>query len=276
MESKTVEKYSLLLATSEIGLGSALHGFHVPFGGHFLSVNQSVVLTLLTKESKRRISASYNCAAVSLLSAAFKLLSPIGKKLNPMIAIGIQGVLFSFAIFLLGANLLGVFLGTSLLCLWSFIQSFAFAYLFFSQSLIESLGYFNETFTRWLGVPPTSLGWLIFAFLLLKTVLACSINAYVWERPIAFETYQQTVSKWRLHSKRPEMKHGIFLGSLTDLASPWFLFSFSFTFAYVLFVQKWDLGSVLIYLIRPIFFAWISFYLIRLTLKHRMFSFLPR
>ena len=45
--SKTIEKISAaaaLLSLTEIGLGSLLHSFKIPFAGHFLSLNQGFIL----------------------------------------------------------------------------------------------------------------------------------------------------------------------------------------------------------------------------------------
>src|SRR5688572_7807052 len=100
MPNKVVEKYTLLLSSSEVGLGSLLHGLHLPLAGHFLSINQSVLLTLASQESQQRKLAFCDCSLVSVLSAALKLLSPMGKKITPMIAIALQGVFYSLSLLL--------------------------------------------------------------------------------------------------------------------------------------------------------------------------------
>ena len=65
-----------ILSLTEIGLGSILHSFKIPFSGHFLSLNQALILgktSLATKEDK---SSKFSSAQISLTSSLLKSLSP--------------------------------------------------------------------------------------------------------------------------------------------------------------------------------------------------------
>lgn len=268
--NKIIEKYVLLLSSSEVGLGSFLHGFHIPLGGHFLSINQSLILTLLARESKDRLPASTNAFYVSHWSAAIKLLSPMGKKITPMLAIGIQGTLYALSLFLLGVNWAGLVCGSSLVALWGMVQSITFAVLFFGKPLLDSVFHFNETITQELGLPSSSLLWVCVVFVAVKAFIAVVLNLFVWRNARLFEElYFPRLQGFaqRFFRRRDAPSRNILFLSFLDLFSPWFLFSLSLTAAFLVFVQEMDWASVLTYLVRPWVLAWLSFLFVRLLLE---------
>src|SRR5262245_25316383 len=109
--------YAALLSASEIGLGSILHTFQVPFSGHFLSLNQIFILSRASTEVGRNGSLLIP-GSISFIAAALKSLSPSGKKLTPMLAIGMQGILFNTGIVLIGHNIAGRIFGACIASLW--------------------------------------------------------------------------------------------------------------------------------------------------------------
>lgn len=248
MQNKVQEKYSLLLSSSEIGLGSLLHGLQIPLGGHLLSLNQAALLTMTGKESAGRLAASRNIFFVSLFGSALKILSPMGKKITPMLAILIQGLLFSGAVLFFGCNLLGIVVGTALLSLWGVLQSILFAVLFFGQTLIDSIQHF--------GLEHGSLLRAIIGLVFVKMIFAVLLSSYIWKEKKTFEVKYRT---WILkHSSNVLKKHSLF-----KWVAPWFLLSLGLTVSYLVFVQKTEISSVLWYLVRPFSFALLSFYLAR-------------
>ncbi len=91
-----VTEYTVLLGCTEIGFGSIVHGLRIPMGGHALSVNQGIVLTLAAKKCSSGAEAAKYTNTISIYSSILKSLSPAGKKLTPMLALSCQGILFSF------------------------------------------------------------------------------------------------------------------------------------------------------------------------------------
>src|SRR3989344_4245633 len=133
-----------ILSAVEVGLGSVLHAFHIPLAGQLLSLNQ---IFLLTRSSHAIFPNSASRTApftISCVAALLKALSPAGKKLTPMIAIAMQGGLFSSGLLLLGANPLGFLFGATLSGLWAFLQPALILLLIFGSTLVDSAKYFLE------------------------------------------------------------------------------------------------------------------------------------
>src|SRR6185295_7221686 len=91
---KTTVSYATLLSLTEVGLGSVLHAMHIPFTGQLLSLNQIAVLSHATKMHPEKSAP----LTISVVAALLKSLSPIGKRLTPMLALTMQGLLFTFGI----------------------------------------------------------------------------------------------------------------------------------------------------------------------------------
>src|ERR1700733_6107373 len=89
--------YAMQLSLMEVGLGSLLHVFHIPFSGFFLSLNQCFVLNraLLFSIASGSTAGRFIPMTVSNTAAIIKTLSPYGKKFTPMLAISMQGLLFN-------------------------------------------------------------------------------------------------------------------------------------------------------------------------------------
>jgi hypothetical protein len=79
VNAEEIGKKAALLSIVEIGLGSFLHAFSIPFAGHFLSLNQGFILTRAAIETNDRRSPGI----ISAVAALLKSLSPAGKKLTP-------------------------------------------------------------------------------------------------------------------------------------------------------------------------------------------------
>ena len=69
---KSIEKISgaaAILSLTEIGLGSLLHSFKIPFSGHFLSLNQALILGKSQLSIKGQKHARFSPAQISLISS---------------------------------------------------------------------------------------------------------------------------------------------------------------------------------------------------------------
>ena len=82
-DSRITGVYAGVLSLVEIGLGGLLHGMKIPFAGTFLSLNQSLFLTRVTKLNQGGDGSGTLGFRISNVTALLKSLSPAGKKLLP-------------------------------------------------------------------------------------------------------------------------------------------------------------------------------------------------
>jgi len=121
-QSDQVGTWAGTLAIAEVGIGSMLHGLHVPLTGTFLSLNQGLFLSRITKLNQHQSYIRTLGFEVSSVTALLKSFSPVGKRLTPMLAIASQGFLFTLGVMIFGANILGVVIGSVFLAIWGIIQ----------------------------------------------------------------------------------------------------------------------------------------------------------
>ncbi len=133
-----VALYTATLSMTEVGLGSLFHAFHVPMGGHLLSLNQGALLCWVARGADTRREGVQRTQAVSVLTALAKSFSPAGQRLFPMLAIATQGSRYSVGLLLLGLNPAGAELGMVLLSIWPFVQPLLVAYLLFGSSSLDA------------------------------------------------------------------------------------------------------------------------------------------
>lgn len=138
---------ALQLSLMEIGLGSFLHAFHIPFSGFLLSLNQCFVLNraLLLPSSSTSL---FLPIAISNTAAIIKTLSPYGKKFTPMLAISMQGLLFNLGILFFGRNLLGRCMGSLLLSLWPMIQPVLIYGLIYGSIFLNMSAYYSQIMAK--------------------------------------------------------------------------------------------------------------------------------
>ena len=127
----------------EATVGSALHGARVPMRGLFLSTVQSLVMMYA---GDRMIDRS-RVVWVPFISGALKALSPSGSRLRPMLAITVQGLLFSLAVTVFGWNVVGIFSGGWLVGAWAALQGIALQYLFIGGDLFPAV----DTVIHWVA-----------------------------------------------------------------------------------------------------------------------------
>jgi hypothetical protein len=268
--SDRIGKYAATQSFAEIGLGSVFHSLHVPLGGHFLSLNQGLILILACKgpEMTRRRAVSVS-VGISSIAALMKALSPAGKRLMPMIAIGSQGLLFSAGPAILGLNLLGCILGMTLLSFWGFIQPLLMAYLLFGQTFFQAVQKLWYGMATAVGIPIEAGVWILVTGVGVKVLLAIAVAITTWKASERFEEkyLRQIETAWNKtarsslsgHSRLDEKQVGPLLGSLRDLFNPWFLISFTLCVAFVLLTAEpaWE------YVLRTIGCSWLFFYCVR-------------
>lgn len=259
----TVGKYAALLTASEVGLGSLLHGWRVPMSGSFLSLNQGFLLCKATRACGEPGAA----LRVSMVGAVLKSLSPAGKRLTPMLAISVQGLLFSGGTVLFGAGALGTCVGMVLLSLWSFLQPALLYLLIFGEDILFVGAYFLRELQKVAPVTERHLLLVLAAFVLLKALLAAAIALLAVGRSARrYEAYLEgALARFRLPERQearlvPWSRRLALVGR--DLLRPWFLCSLGLMAVFFL-VNRPEGVQLTWVLLRPLSAAIIVFYLLR-------------
>jgi hypothetical protein len=180
------------LAVTELGLGSLLHALHVPLTGTLLSLNQGLFLSRVTRVASLQTHHNQRTKTlpleISSITAILKSLSPVGKRLTPMLAIAAQGFLFTSGTVLLGPNLLGVLVGSLLLSMWAVAQPALLAGIMFTalsnteqnkivaawQKMLSGIDYF----TRF------NIADAVLVLLAIKFSIAAALALFAWYSPV--------------------------------------------------------------------------------------------
>lgn len=268
-QGATTGRDAAILSAVEIGLGSVLHAFKVPFSGHFLSLNQSFLLARAAL--KNREGARFLPAQVSSIAALLKSLSPAGKKLTPMLAISAQGLLFSVGTVVGGANLIGVLIGAMISGLWAFVQPVMIYYLIYGKTIIHVADYFYEKTREAVAFEKEQLLVVLFVVVAVKLVLSIAVAfaAYFLSED-AVKKYEQTLLKAgatkrarQLDSlgKQERLRKKAWLAA-KDLFNPLFLASLVLT-AFFFIVSEAKVATLIWGLMRPVAAGFLIFFIVR-------------
>lgn len=220
MNAEDIGKKAAYLSIVEIGLGSLLHAFSVPFAGHLLSLNQGFILTRAAMESGDRRAPGI----ISTVAALLKSLSPAGKKLTPMLAIGMQGQLYNLGLLLLGNNGFGRILGMSLLCLWGFLQPLALYFILYGKSLVEMAEYYASELSKVFQTTKDEFVSILVALIIFK--LICGAVVVILAQILKKKKVEQ-YENWLMSKHKPQEesaeKKSPWLMAAKDLMSPGFL-----------------------------------------------------
>ena len=255
MNAEEIGKKAALLSIVEIGLGSFLHAFSVPFAGHFLSLNQGFILTRAAIESGDRRAPGI----ISAVSALLKSLSPVGKKLTPMLAIGMQGQLYNLGLLLLGNNGFGRILGMSLLCIWGFVQPLVLFLLLYGKNLVEMAEFYANELSKVFRVTPDDFISILISLVVFKII--CGVVIVILAQILKKKKVEQyetwLISKHKSEEQKSEGKSP-WMMALKDLLSPAFLITW---FMMLLFYYYSDhLWSADIWMIlRPVAVGYLIF-----------------
>lgn len=260
-----VTKFAAHLSAVEIVIGSFLHGFKIPFGGHFLSLNQGYFLCrflneIQTRSSHSRLQSAQSLMEVSGVAACLKSLSPAGQKVGPMLSLSMQGLLFATGVLLGGIGSLGQFLGFTLLILWAFVQPFLSLFVLYGSNFEKMLHfYFERVQNEWpeLGI---SLAVVFTTVVLIKWCLSLFLLFLAKKT----KTPLESVSLLRPFSEyTKQTPHtSAFRGALRDLTRPLFLFSFLLLVIFLSLTESTKAEVVWLSL-RPLALGFLLFYILR-------------
>ena len=159
-------------------VGAMLHTAQVPFRGIALSSVQSMVMTYAGDGLGVRGKVIW----VPFISAGMKALSPSGSRLNPMLAISVQGILFTCATEVLGWNFLGVAVGGFLIGAWAAAQGVLLQLLFVGGDLITMYDKVLKWIAGLLHLPPPGLVGLLVLWSSLAGIIASAVTVYTYSR----------------------------------------------------------------------------------------------
>lgn len=275
-ENKKIEilgDYAATLSLIEIGLGSLLHAFKIPFSGILLSLNQGFILCRSAIASRNISKKSWIPYSVSNVAAVLKSLSPAGKKLGPMLSLSMQGLLFNIGVAVFGTNIIGLSVGMSLLSIWTFLQPLVTYYLFFGEKLFSAVEYLYEKTLPYHGLKPDSLMWIFIGVVVTKMLAAIVLAIIAWRtkgQGIYGAYYDVELIKLAQkkgvkisteENNQIDQKHAAVL-AFKDLLRPLFLISLLTTGLFLYFSQH-DYAQIAWYLMRPIAIGFIFFYISR-------------
>ncbi len=244
-----VARFTALLTIAETGIGSLLHAFHVPLSGHALSLNQILILSWSTESLSYRDSIRVT-AQISLQSSLLKSLSPAGKKLTPMAAILVQGLLFTFGLLVFGPTLAGMILGAALSSMWAFVQPLLIVYVVFGGSFFEALLRESNKIGAIFSLPED---WIIQGFataIALKVLLAITI-AFLAARAgsESREAYFDRMKSYAAKFPKP-LKSGT--AGWRELRSPLLLISFGLSLAFFFIQDERTVQAFWTFALRPL------------------------
>ena len=267
-----------LLSVVEVGLGSLLHAAHIPLRGHLLSLNEIFFLTRAVNRSQLGCVAAAGLNSprlapfyVANVAAVLKSLSPAGKRLGPMLAISMQGALFSLGTLVLGPSWAGCLLGAALSSFWAFVQPLIIFWIFFGPTFLEMIRFFWERIQEQIPVTPESLRIALFVILGAKVLLSqlAVVLAYrLSESQVS--KYESRLLRWagrrtsiheRLRLERRGTGQNLRAAAL-DLFHPLFLLSLILTGVFLWYTHV-ESSRVVWLLLRPLALGFVSFWAVR-------------
>lgn len=249
------------LSAIELSLGSVLHGFKIPFGGHLLSLNQGLFLTQYLNQTPQlsRIAAARDILEISSITAALKSLSPAGQKIGPMLSLTMQGGLYGFGLLIGGTGFLGKILGLIFLSLWAFIQPVLTFFVVFGIEFQRMLDVTLEKLPSSGFFSASSLGSVFLGIVLIKMTLATMVvfASYPLSRWVEKTSFFNMKTQ-----KIPTKTNSPAWGAVRDLTRPLFMISF-LVLLVVLYVTESRWSVIVWQSLRPLGLGFLIFYLVR-------------
>ncbi|RPI04729.1 MAG: hypothetical protein EHM64_09060 [Ignavibacteriae bacterium] len=219
---KRVGAYGAAAGSFEASVGTMLHTAQVPFRGIALSSVQSMVMTYAGDGLGTRGKVIW----VPFISAGLKALSPAGNSLNPMLAISMQGFLFTGAIEMLGWNALGVLLGGFLVGAWAAAQGVILQFIFVGGDVVRMYDMVLQWIAQKLHLPAFGLIGLLLIWTSIAGIISSSLTLYAYRRRQRIpERLQQLIAQgapyFAVEEKNRSWK-SIVHKSVRDVTKPFF------------------------------------------------------
>lgn len=181
-------RYTAELSLMEIGLGSFLHSFRIPFSGHLLSLNQCF---LLNRAVMQTTAAPFLPMTISNTAAILKTLSPRGKRFTPMLAITMQGLFFNMGTLLFGAHFPGRCIASMLLSFWPMLQPLIIYGIILGGQFGNLISFYNNLFAKVSWLNGFYLQHLLIGLVLVNLLLSFMVSLLATYIPLRWlEKYQ--------------------------------------------------------------------------------------
>jgi len=219
---KRIGAYGAAAGSFEASVGAMLHTAQVPFRGIALSSVQSMVMTYAGDGLGTRSKVVW----VPFIAAGMKALSPSGNRLNPMLAIGVQGILFTCATTVFGWNIAGIILAGFLVGAWAAAQGVLLQLLFVGGDLVHVYDIVLQWIARFLHLPPLGLIGLLVVWSSIAGIFSSVVTFYTYTRRHRVPArLQRLLSQGATMFVREESKRSwkiIISKSFHDLTRPFF------------------------------------------------------
>lgn len=260
---------AMQLSLMEVGLGSFLHAFHIPFSGFLLSLNQCFVLNraLILPQATSSSVSLFLPITISNTAAIIKTLSPYGKKFTPMLAISIQGLLFNIGIILFGKNLFGRCIGSLLLSLWPMIQPVLIYGIIYGSIILNMSVYYNQMIAKLPWVSVMTLQILVVGYIFIHMFLSLGICLLTHLLPArVLDSYDRYIVSYSSLKSLTVSTKMTFLQKLRgvgkDFLSPIFILSLILS-GFFFYATLHSFGAFFFFFFRLIAVAFLTFFLIR-------------
>ena len=184
---KRIGAYGAAAGSFEASVGAMLHAAQVPFRGIALSSVQSMVMTYAGDGLGTRGKIIW----VPFIAAGMKALSPSGNRLNPMLAIGMQGIFFTGATVIFGWNIIGILIGGFLIGAWAAVQGVLLQILFVGGDLVHMYDVVLHWIARILHLPSFGLIGLLILWSSLAGIFSSAATFYAYasrhRTPVKFQ-----------------------------------------------------------------------------------------
>ncbi|MGI4851318.1 MAG: hypothetical protein ACRYGR_05200 [Janthinobacterium lividum] len=261
-ELQDVTDTAVSLSVVEIGLGSLLHAFKIPFRGHILAINQGLFLQNLSQKQLDRKVAARCIFEASVVTAILKSMFPSTNSLGPMISIVMQGCLYALGILVGGRNRIGSILSMSFLCVWGFFQPFITYGLIFGMTFLINTADLIKKFCLKVGFEGQNLWVLVLILLGFKIMLGLVLQYW-------FVDFKKQITEKALDSARflqrrktKSFHKSTLMKVFYDLTTPLFLLTWILTVCCIFLSQSTSVDFLWLAL-RPLTVGFITFYLLR-------------
>lgn len=273
LHNKDLEiKSATHLALVETVAGSVGHGFKIPFTGTLLSYYQLYVGLLMMIRHQAPAVYFFN---TSVIVAVLKTLSPMGKKITPMIAIFMQAFLLWLGTSGLGGGVLGMMLGSVLFVSWSIVQIGIGYTLIYGFDFFRMVEFFQNEMREYTSL---NIYWVFFGYWLLKIVVSVGLVFFLFYRRNHSNQWtlnEETLLSWRARlvtSQIQSQGQSIASRAFKDLANPFFFLSLGLMILFHFF-QGTSTMQLIWFICRSLGMAFVLFYLIRSPwLKRSLFA----
>jgi hypothetical protein len=173
----TLAVFAALWGLSEIGLGSVLKAFDLPFSGAFLAAIGMVIALTARSFVPGRGTTLFVGVTVMIL----KLFSIGSILIGPMIGILMEAVLAEVVLSLFKRPSLPAFLlAASSALLWVLVQPFITGVLLFGRDLFTIWLDLLDLGERFLGLDPAAAGWIVLVLVFIHVLIGTTAGWFAW------------------------------------------------------------------------------------------------